>query len=125
MAKWVRRFRGPKDRPRTPLRPGIYFRDIHNRIYYLPNTWRAGVVIEFVAQAQGFVCNGFRRSNEILPPQKLQALDGSVVEVPLMDLKEWWEQRFVGESSDDPPLPSPGPQAPGASRVYSFPIAKV
>lgn len=124
MGRWLRRIRVSKSRPHAALVSGIYFRDTHNQIYWLPNTWKAGIVIEFVMQTQGFVLNGFRRGNEVLPPQKLQALDGTVVEVPLMELQDWWEQRFVGETSDDPLVHPPSPKAPGASRVQPFPIAE-
>jgi len=124
MRKWLRRFRVPKEQHHAVLMPGIYFRDIDNRIYYLPNTWEAGAIIEFVGQAQGLVRGGFQRTHDVLPPQKLQTLEGTIVEVGLMTLKEWWVQKFVGEFSSDPPLPSPGPQAPGAGRVQPFPIAE-
>ena len=124
MGRWLRRIRVSKSRPHAALVSGIYFRDTHNQIYWLPNTWKAGIVIEFVMQTQGFVLNGFRRGNETLPPQKLYTLDRTLVSVPLMELKDWWEQRFVGETSEDPLVHPPSPQAPGASRAQPFPIAE-
>ena len=112
-------------RPEHPafcIKPGIYYRDIHNTIYRLPNTWETGALIEFVVQVQGFVLSGMQSARENLPRQQLYRLDGAIAEVELMALNDWWEQRFVGEDSESAPLPPPRPNAPGAGRLQCFPV---